>query len=40
VAQLLITDQRLTPIAAKVLRGERLSHEDGVTLYRSPDLLA
>jgi len=40
VAELLITDQRLAPIAAKVLRGERLSHEDGVTLYRSPDLLA
>ena len=40
MAELLITDQRLAPIAAKVLRGERLSHEDGVTLYRSPDLLA
>jgi aminodeoxyfutalosine synthase len=40
VAELLITDQRLKPIAAKVLRGERLSHEDGVALYRSPDLLA
>jgi aminodeoxyfutalosine synthase len=40
VAELLITDQRLKPIAAKVLRGERLSHADGVALYRSPDLLA
>jgi aminodeoxyfutalosine synthase len=40
VAELLITDQRLKPIAAKVLAGERLSHEDGVALYRSPDLLA
>ena len=40
MAELLITDQRLKPIAAKVLRGERLSHEDGVALYRSPDLLA
>jgi aminodeoxyfutalosine synthase len=40
VAELLITDQRLKPIAAKVLRGERLSQEDGVALYRSPDLLA
>jgi aminodeoxyfutalosine synthase len=40
VAELLITDQRLKPIAAKVLAGERLSHEDGVLLYRSPDLLA
>jgi aminodeoxyfutalosine synthase len=40
VAKLLITDQRLKPIAAKVLAGERLSQEDGVALYRSPDLLA
>jgi aminodeoxyfutalosine synthase len=40
VADLLITDQHLAPIAAKVLRGERLSQEDGVALYRSPDLLA
>jgi aminodeoxyfutalosine synthase len=40
VAELLITDQRLAPIAAKVLAGERLSQEDGVALYRSPDLLA
>jgi aminodeoxyfutalosine synthase len=40
VAELLINDQRLKPIAAKVLRGERLSQEDGVALYRSPDILA
>jgi aminodeoxyfutalosine synthase len=40
VAELLITDQRLAPIAARVLAGERLSQEDGVALYRSPDLLA
>ncbi|HSY33811.1 MAG TPA: aminofutalosine synthase MqnE [Verrucomicrobiae bacterium] len=40
MAELLITDQRLAPIAAKVLRGERLPHDDGVALYRSPDLLA
>ena len=40
MAELLITDQRLAPIAAKVLRGERLSQEDGIALYRSPDLLA
>ena len=33
-------DQRLTPIAEKVLNGERLSFEDGVTLYRSGDILA
>ncbi len=40
MAELHITDQRLKPIAAKVLAGERLSQEDGVALYRSPDLLA
>jgi aminodeoxyfutalosine synthase len=40
VAELLITDQRLKIVAAKVLAGERLSQEDGVALYRSPDLLA
>jgi aminodeoxyfutalosine synthase len=40
VAELHITDQRLKPIAAKVLAGERLSQEDGVAVYRSPDLLA
>ena len=34
-----IDDSRLEPIAAKVLAGERLSLEDGVALYRSPDLL-
>ena len=34
-----IDDARLEPIAAKVREGERLSFEDGVTLYRSPDLL-
>jgi aminodeoxyfutalosine synthase len=32
-------DARLQPIANKVLAGERLSFEDGVTLYSSPDLL-
>jgi aminodeoxyfutalosine synthase len=35
-----IDDARLQPIAAKVMAGERLSFEDGVALYRSPDLLA
>jgi aminodeoxyfutalosine synthase len=40
VAELVIADQRLQPIAAKVLAGERLSEEDGVLLYRTPDLLA
>ena len=33
-------DSSLEPIADKVLRGTRLSFEDGVALYRSPDILA
>ena len=33
-------DARLKPIAAKVLAGERLSFDDGVALYGSPDVLA
>jgi len=40
VTELIIDDARLKPIADKVLAGERLSHEDGLALYRSPDLLA
>jgi aminodeoxyfutalosine synthase len=40
VAEPLITDSSLRPIADKVLSGERLSFEDGVALYKSPDLLA
>ena len=40
MSELTITDQRLKPIAEKVLAGERLSMDDGITLYRSPDLLA
>src|SRR5579862_4920137 len=32
-------DARLNPIREKVEAGERLSFDDGVTLYRSPDLL-
>ncbi len=32
-------DQRLLPILQKVQAGERLSFDDGVTLYRSNDLL-
>jgi aminodeoxyfutalosine synthase len=32
-------DPSLRPIADRVMRGERLSFEDGVTLYRSNDLL-
>jgi aminodeoxyfutalosine synthase len=35
-----ITDQRLRPIADKVLAGQRLTADDGIALYRSPDLLA
>jgi aminodeoxyfutalosine synthase len=40
VAGLTITDQRLAPIAKKVLASERLSMENGILLYRTPDLLA
>ena len=40
MAELTITDQRLKPIAEKVLAGARLSMDDGIALYRSPDLLA
>src|SRR5271170_3074986 len=40
MSELTIMDQRLKPIAEKVLAGERLSMDDGIALYRSPDLLA
>jgi aminodeoxyfutalosine synthase len=40
VAELTLTDASLKPIADKVLAGERLSLDDGLTLYRTPDLLA
>lgn len=40
MAELVIDDARLRPIAEKVLAGERLSFDDGIALYRSPDLLA
>ena len=40
MSELHINDQQLKPIAEKVLAGERLTLEDGVALYRSPDLLA
>jgi aminodeoxyfutalosine synthase len=33
-------DARLQPIAAKIFARERLSFDDAVTLYRSPDILA
>jgi len=32
-------DSRLLPIRDKVLNGQRLSFEEGLTLYRTPDLL-
>jgi aminodeoxyfutalosine synthase len=35
-----IDDVRLQPILAKVERGDRLSFDDGITMYRSPDILA
>jgi len=34
-----LTDPALAPIAEKVLAGERLTREDGITLYGSNDLL-
>jgi aminodeoxyfutalosine synthase len=40
MGELTITDQRLKPIAEKVLAGERLGMDEGIALYRSPDLLA
>ena len=40
MSELTITDRRLKPIADKVLAGQRLSMDDGIALYRSPDLLA
>ena len=33
-----LSDARLFPLAAKVERGERLSFEDGLQLYDTPDL--
>jgi aminodeoxyfutalosine synthase len=40
MSELHIEDKRLEPIAEKVLAQERLDADDGVALYRSPDLLA
>ena len=40
MGKLTITDEGLRPIAERVLAGQRLSAEDGIALYRSPDLLA
>ncbi len=39
-AQPTIEDQRLKPILTKVQEGQRLSFDDGLTLYRTHDLLA
>src|SRR5258708_16017931 len=38
--QTIIEDSRLKPILDKVVAQERLSSDDGVTLYQSPDILA
>ncbi len=35
-----IEDQHLKPIYEKVTAGARLSYEDGIALYRTPDILA
>lgn len=40
VMNVIFEDRRLEPIRAKVEAGERLSYDDGLTLYRSHDLLA
>ena len=40
MSELTITDGRLKPIAEKVLAGVRLSGDEGIALYRTPDLLA
>ena len=40
MTELKISDSRLEPIAGKVLAGERLSFDDGVTLFRTSDLLS
>lgn len=38
--QPVIDDRRLEPILTKVRRGERLNFEDGLTMYRTGDILA
>jgi len=40
VPELVIDDPRLKPVAEKVVHGERLDLDDGLALYRTPDLLA
>jgi aminodeoxyfutalosine synthase len=39
LAELPVHDEALAPVRDKVLSGKRLGFEDGVALYRSPDLL-
>ena len=39
LARGLISDRRLLPLADKVERGERLTADDGVALFRSPDII-
>lgn len=38
--QVVIEDTRLRPILEKVQAGERLSYEDGVVLFQTPDILS
>ena len=38
--QVFVEDTKLRPILEKVEAGERLSHDDGVALYRTSDILA
>ena len=38
--EILIEDPRLRPILEKVEAGQRLSYDDGVTLFRTPDILS
>jgi aminodeoxyfutalosine synthase len=40
MSELTLTDARMKPIADKVFASERLNMDDGIALYRSPDLLA
>jgi aminodeoxyfutalosine synthase len=38
--EIVIDDPRLKPVLKKVEAGERLSYEDGIALYQSPDILS
>jgi aminodeoxyfutalosine synthase len=40
MTDLRINDEQLKPIAEKIFAGERLILDDGIAMYRSPDLLA